>query len=511
MADTVIDQFENNQGTSPEELAKKGHPPGLYTLFFTEMWERFSYYGMRALLVLYLTSSYLNSGFEMDRAQALEIYALFTGLVYLTPIIGGFLADNFLGQRKAIYIGGLLMALGQFGLAASVGSDASEMRDLFLNLGLGLLIMGNGFFKPNISTVVGALYTDNDPRKDSAFTIFYMGINLGAFLSPLICGTLGEQVGWQYGFGSAGIGMLIGVVWFFFRTHTLEGAGLPPNSLPNEKKELKSKDYIDVLIYTIGVSILVLGFLYGWKAINETTQTILIWVLAIVGTLGLATTIFKGTNGKDQWSRVGVILILSFFNIFFWSGFEQAGGTFNLFAAENTDRNIFGFEIAASVFQSINAIAIFAFAPVFSMLWVALGRKNKNPRTPIKFALGLIMLGLGFIVMYFASMAAKDGLVSPLWLVGVYMIHTFGELCLSPVGLSMVTKLAPQKIVSVMMGLWFAFMALANYLAGVMESLLHELMPDMNLFLFLTITSGFGAVLLLALSPMLGRMMKGIH
>lgn len=494
------------------ELSKKPHPSGLYTLFFTEMWERFSYYGMRALLVLYLTSTVAENGFNMDRAAALEIYALFTGLVFLTPILGGYLADTVLGQRKAIYIGGLLMALGQFGLATSVGLDAdSASKGLMLNLGLGLLIMGNGFFKPNISTIVGALYSENDPRKDSAFTIFYMGINLGAFLSPLTCGYLGENVGWEYGFGTAGLGMLLGVIWFFFRTRTLEGAGLPPKRLENDQENLGAKDYIHVVVYVAVIAALVLGFLKGWNAITETTQNILIWVLAIAGTLGLGSTIVKGTNGKDQWSRVGVILILSLFNIFFWSGFEQAGGTFNLFAAEQTDRIMFGFEIPASWFQSINAIAIFGFAPLFSMMWVWLSRKNLNPRTPVKFGLGLALLGLGFVIMYFASLAAKNGMVSPLWLVSVYLIHTFGELCLSPVGLSMVTKLAPQKIVSVMMGVWFAFMALANYLAGMMESLLHNLMPDMNLFLFLTMTSVFGAVLLFILSPLLGKMMKGIH
>ncbi len=492
------------------QAVSQPHPKGLYTLFFTEMWERFSYYGMRALLVLYLSSAYLDGGFNLDRADALEIYALFTGLVYMTPILGGFLADKVLGQRKAIYIGGILMAFGQFALASSVGQGETETGSFLLNLGLGLLIMGNGFFKPNISTIVGALYSENDPRKDSAFTIFYMGINLGAFLSPLVCGALGEQVGWEYGFGAAGIGMLVGVVWFFMRTHTLDGAGLPP-SMDKETGALGPKDYISVLIYIAATAALVTGFLMGWGAITETVQNIFVYVLAIAGTVGLIVTIARGTSGKEQWSRVGVILILAFFNIFFWSGFEQAGGTFNLFAKDATDRVLFGWEIPAAWFQSINAIAIFSFAPLFSMLWLWLERKGKNPRTPVKFAIGLFLLGLGFVVMYFADMASQSGLVSPLWLVAVYMIHTFGELCVSPVGLSMVTKLAPQKIVSVMMGLWFASMALANYLAGVMESILEGVLPDMPLFMFLTITSMVGGVAVLLLSPLLGKMMKGIH
>lgn len=494
-----------------ETAIKQSHPPGLYTLFFTEMWERFSYYGMRALLVLYLTSSYAGGGFGLDRPDALEIYAMFTGLVYLTPILGGLLADKLLGQRKAIYIGGLLMALGQFGLAFSIGNDGSESREFMLNLGLGLLIMGNGFFKPNISTIVGSLYESNDPRKDSAFTIFYMGINLGAFLSPLICGTLGEKVGWQYGFGSAAIGMLLGLGFFAYRAHTLGTAGFPPNRAADDYR-LSPKDYIEVLIYTVVNIAFVIGFLMVWAAIGEETKNYILIASIILGLGGLLFTIVKNTDGADQWSRVGVIMILAFFNIFFWAGFEQAGGTFNLFAAENTDRLVFGWEIPASYFQSINAIAIFAFAPLFSMLWIGLDKFGKNPRTPVKFALGLMLLGAGFVIMNIASSLAGDGnMVSPLWLVGVYVIHTFAELCLSPIGLSMITKLAPPKIVSVMMGVWFAFMALANYMAGVLESILHKFLPDMHLFTFLTISSFIGGIVVLALSPMLNKMMKGIH
>lgn len=491
-----------------------GHPRGLYTLFFTEMWERFSYYGMRALLVLYLTNEAMSGGFALERANALEIYALFTGLVYLTPILGGLLADKILGQRKSIYIGGLLMALGQFSLAASVSygdANVSEMREFMLNIGLGLLIMGNGFFKPNISTIVGALYNSNDPRKDSAFTIFYMGINLGAFLSPLICGTLGEKVGWQYGFASAGAGMLLGLVWFFFQANTLGHAGFPPGRKDEEDKRLKPRDYIEVLIYTGVTILLVIGFLMGWGKMAEASQSILIKVISVVAIVGLAYTIITGTSGKHEWSKVSVIFILCFFNIFFWAGFEQAGGTFNLFAAENTNRMIGSWEIPASYFQSINAIAIFGFAPLFSILWLRLSKIGKNPNTPVKFALGLLLLGLGFVVMSMANTAAAGGaLVSPLWLVAVYLIHTFGELCLSPIGLSMVTKLAPQKIGSVMMGLWFASTALANYLAGVMESLLHNYMPDMQLFNFLVITSVSAGVVLLLISPFLKKMMHDV-
>ena len=490
---------------------KMTHPRGLYSLFFTEMWERFSYYGMRALLVLYLTTEYTNGGFGLERASALEIYGIFTGLVYLTPIVGGMLADKILGQRRAIYAGGILMALGQFSLAAShiYMADAGQREFLFY-MGLGLLMVGNGFFKPNISTIVGTLYTDNDPRKDSAFTIFYMGINLGAFLAPIICGTLGEQVGWKYGFGAAGVGMLLACIWFYFEENKLEGQGMPPGRTGEAR--LVGKDFGVVGAYIVGSVALVYGFLALQAGISEAALSTVIQVVAVAGLLGLAYVIYNGTSGSEQWSRVGAILIFAVANIFFWSGFEQAGGTFNLFAAEETNRNIFGYEVAASLFQSINALAIFIFAPVIASFWVSLALRNRNPSTPAKFGLGLALLSLGFIVMSLASFAAEgEALVSPMWLVGVYVLHTFGELCLSPIGLSMITKLAPPKIVSVMMGLWFASMALANYMAGIMESLLEKTFPGMNLFVFLTITAAAGALLMFALTPLLRRLMRGIH
>ena len=396
---------------------KMAHPRGLYTLFFTEMWERFSYYGMRALLVLYLTTEYARGGFGMDRASALEIYGIFTGLVYLTPIIGGALADRILGQRRAIYIGGFLMAFGQFALAGSHAFAADEAtRQWLFHLGLGLLIAGNGFFKPNISTIVGALYTDNDPRKDSAFTIFYMGINLGAFLSPIICGTLGEQVGWMYGFGSAGVGMLLATVWLYIEEPKLDGRGMPPG---REGLRLKPSDFGTIAAYVAGSVATVLGFLALQEAIPEETMSVALKAVAVLAIAGVAYIIYSGTKGSEQWSRVGAILIFMVANIFFWSGFEQAGGTFNLFAAEEIDRNIFGYEIAASLFQSVNALAIFIFAPLFGSLWVTLAMRNMNPSTPVKFGLGLVLLSVGFVVMSFASFAASgEELISPMWLVG---------------------------------------------------------------------------------------------
>lgn len=494
------------------EVTTTKHPSGLYSLFFTEMWERFSYYGMRALLVLYLTSAVLKGGFGLDRASALEVYAIFTGLVYLTPIAGGFLADKLLGQRKSIYIGGLLMALGNFTLAMSVGAQGAEAvadgRQWLLNLGLGLLIAGNGFFKPNISTMVGGLYEENDIRRDSGFTLFYMGINLGAFLAPLIAGSLGEIYGWQYGFSASGIGMLLGLVVFAFTQGVLANVGMPPK-YDKSVLRLQTRDYIDVAIWVVGVAALVYGVLALFGSMSQRTYDAVTNGIFLVGGVAVLYVVGTNTKGSDQWSRVAVIAILCFFNIFFWAGFEQAGGTFNLFAEQNTDRTVGGFTIPTTWFQSINAFAIFTLAPLFAMLWIFLSKRNLNPNIPAKFGYGLLLLGLGFVVMYIANNKAQGGtLVSPLWLVAVYVLHTVGELFLSPIGLSMITKLSPPKIVSLMMGLWFTSIALANYMAGILESLLHRF--EMNLFLFLVMTSTLGGLVMLALSPILKKMMRGV-
>lgn len=489
------------------------HPKGLMVLFFTEMWERFSYYGMRALLVLYLTSELIHGGFGLDRAKALEIYAIFTGLVYLTPLLGGFLADKFFGQRKSIYIGGILMALGQFALATSQ-AGAVESRNLWLSIGLGILAMGNGFFKPNISSIVGKLYSEDDPRKDSAFTIFYMGINIGAFAAPIIAGTLGEKIGWMWGFSSAGIGMLIGTAWFYFQRKALGPVGMPPTSkyAKNGRTQLDGREFLEIVLYVIAISLAIFGAIKLWAFLSEDFKNTLITVAAIAGASALLYVIIRNTSGKKQWSRVAVILVLCFFNIFFWAGFEQAGGTFNLFAAENTDRMILNWEIPASLFQSVNPIFIIILAPVFSWLWLRLSSINKEPRTPVKFGFALVFLGLGFVVMSWAwNLSSGSNLVSPLWLVVVYFVHTSAELCLSPIGLSMISKLSPPSIVSVMMGFWFATIASAQYLAGVLEAILIKYMPDMPLFVFLSITSIGGGLVLLAISPILNRMMKGIH
>lgn len=487
-----------------------GHPRGLSTLFFTEMWERFSYYGMRALLVLYLTSELMHGGFSFSRDHALEIYGIFTSLVYLTPLLGGFIADKILGQRKAIYIGGFLMAFGQLALAVSQFGSI-EMRTFWLMWGLGLLVAGNGFFKPNISAMVGSLYAENDPREDSAFTFFYMGINVGAFFSPIVAGTLGETYGWGWGFLSAAVGMIIGITWFFFQSHHIQGAGLPPQRVydPEKRWQLNVRDKIEIVIYIVATAFLVLGILKGWGSINDSIKTNLMWVLATIGTVALITLITKNTKGKSEWSKVFVIVVLCIFSIFFFAGFEQAGGTMNLFAEHNTNRVTFLGTIPASLFQAINPVFIIVFSIVFTVMWTWLAARKKEPNIPVKFGLAMLFLGLGFWIMSMAdSYSANGNLVSPLWLVMVYLLHTFGELCLSPIGLSMISRLAPARIVSVMMGLWFACSAMAQYLAGALESILHNYLPSMPLFSFITLTSIITAVVILVMSPFLNKMMK---
>jgi len=495
-----------------DQQLKKGHPKALFTLFATEMWERFSYYGMRALLTLYLTAELVNGGFGLDREESLSIYAIFTGLVYLTPILGGWVADKFLGKRKTVYIGGIVMAFGQFLLAASafLAHSLDPVTRLFVfNFGLGVLIMGNGFFKPNISTIVGDFYDDNDPRKDSAFNIFYMGINLGAILGPFIAGALGENVSWGWGYFAAGVGMIIGVLWLKSRESSLEQKGLPPNSLES-KFVLDSKDWREIIMYAIGLIITTFAVVIIWRMLPDNVASVITYFGFAAGIIGLGYVIYQGTNGSSEWSRMIVILVLAFFNVAFWAGFEQAGGTMNLFAKENTDRLIFGWDVPASWFQNINPIAILIFAPIFSIMWLKLDAMKFNPRTPIKFAIGLFLGAFAFWIMTQAGHAADGGgLVSPWWLVMVYVVLTLGELMLSPIGLSMITKLAPTKLVSVVMGLWMASFAAGNYLAGMLESILHKY--DFELYPFITMLMLGSGVCLLLLSPFLNKAMKGIH
>ena len=465
-------------------------PPGLAVLFFTEMWERFSYYGMRALLVLYLVGAL---GYE--RADALALYGLYTGLVYLTPIAGGWLADRWLGYRKSILIGGIVLAAGHFAMAFPS----------LLPLALGLLIVGNGFFKPNISTLLGTLYAEHDPRRDGGFTVFYMGINLGALLSPLVAGTLGERIGWHWGFASAGVGMLFALVHFVFRQATLGGAGLAQGGY-----RLDARDWTQVILLSALAVPLVYGVIGAWSVFGAlwnalgTGIQVATAVCAFAGFLAWQ----RRACAREDWHRVLAIAIIGVLVIFFWMGFEQAGGTMNLFAERQTDRMLLGWEIPASYFQAVNPLFIVLLGPLFAVLWRRWDETRFALPVPVKMGFGMILLGAGFVVLAVAQGRADSlGKVGPQWLLGVYFLHTVGELCLSPIGLSMVTKVAPQRLASVMMGLWFTATAIANYLAGTLEARLAN--SGIPLYWFLVGSSmGAGLVIWLA-SPLLSRLMRG--
>lgn len=430
----------------------KGHPPALYLLFTTEMWERLSYYGMRALLVLYMVDA-TRGGFGWDSSKALQIYGMYTGLVYMTPLLGGWIADQFIGQRKAIVLGGTLMMIGHF-MMAIPGETAFYAA-------LGFLVIGNGFFKPNISTLVGALYQPGDTRRDGAFTIFYMGINLGAFFSPLVCGTLGERVGWHWGFGSAGVGMGLGLLVFLaLQKRMLGDIGLAPTAQKDAEGHLKPKAPAQPL-------------------------------------------------KSFEWDRILVIGIFLLFSVFFWAAFEQAGGLINLYTQSKVDRLVFGWEIPTSWFQSVNAAFIVMLAPVFAALWTRLGKQGKNPNSAAKMGLGVIGVGLAFVLMLGASSQAEAaGKAHLMWIVGFYLLCTIGELCLSPVGLSAVTKLAPSRYGSLMMGAWFASSGLANYASGVIGSFSGDL-GERQIFLLLAGICVTAGLLLLVLSPKVKKMMHG--
>lgn len=451
-----------------------GHPRGLVICFFTEMWERFSYYGMRALLILYLTKHFLFS----DQMSA-AIYASYISLVYIAPVIGGILADRYLGQRKAVTWGAILLVCGHFGMAFEGAAATESIVDgvrvvtqdpFFLQifyLSLALIITGVGFLKPNISTIVGSLYKQNDPRRDGGFSIFYMGINLGAFTSALACGYLGETYGWAYGFGLAGIGMLAGLFVFTKYQHWLEGRAEPTNpAVLVEKSPLGiSKEWTIYLMTGFGV------LAFWWLVQNSQMVGTLLGLTGIIMVTGILIFSFTQCTPHER-DRMIVAMLLISYQVLFWGLFEQTGSSLNLLADRNVDRFIFGWEVPASMFQSVNAFFIVTLAPVFAWLWVALSKRGWEPSTPMKFALALIQLGIGFLVMVFgASQATDAGTMALIWLVLLYLLHTTGELCLSPVGLSMTTKLSVPRVVGMMMGVWFLASAAGNFVSGIIAGM----------------------------------------
>ncbi|MFM7769419.1 MAG: peptide MFS transporter [Bacteroidota bacterium] len=445
----------------------KGHPKGLYLLFTTEMWERFSYYGMRALFTLYLTKALL-----FDKALASAIYGDYTGLVYLTPLIGGFMADRYWGNRKSIIVGGILMALGQLLMfvSGSLYTDASSATAIMLG-GLLLLIVGNGFFKPNISTMVGQLYPQGDKRVDAAFTIFYMGINLGAFIAPLACGIVGDTgdpADFKWGFLAACIGMILSLIIFISMKNkyivTPDGQAIGGKPEASSAKEDIAEPKTSNKRAYLWFSVLVLLYLLfkGFLGLDIIGSFIFACTIAAPGYI-----ISDPGLDKTERSRIWVIYIIAFFVIAFWAAFEQAGASLTFFAEEQTDRSLFGWEVPASYFQSVNPILIVILAPIFAWMWVRLGKSNREPASPFKQAIGLFMVALGYVIIAFVVKDLDPSVkVSMVWLFSLYAIHTMGELCLSPIGLSMVVKLAPTRYSSLLMGVWFLSTALANKVAG---------------------------------------------
>jgi POT family proton-dependent oligopeptide transporter len=448
-----------------QENLQKGHPKGLYVLFATEMWERFNYYGMRAILVLFMTKALL-----FDKVFASNLYGSYTSLIYLTPLIGGYIADRYWGNRRSIIVGGIVMAIGEFILffCGSLYATSPDTASLLFFSGLGFMIAGNGFFKPNISSMVGQLYPKGDNRIDSAYTIFYMGINTGGALGPFVCGFFGDTgnpADFKWAFLAGGIGMIISVLTLHFLNNKYvidpdkKIIGLTPDGAP--------KKYLNPVVMVVGMALLSLttiGLLY----IDAKVVNYLFYFL--IGCIVLIAVIIYSdkTLSSTEKTRVSVIFTVSFFVIFFWSAFEQAGASLTFFAEEQTQRDLGFFTVPASFFQSLNSTFVVVLAPLFAWLWLKLGKRE--PASPYKMAIGLFLLALGYLWIAFGVKDVQANVkVSMVWLIGMYMMHSMGELCLSPIGLSLVNKLAPIKFASLLMAVWFTANAFANKLAGVLS------------------------------------------
>ena len=482
-----------------------GHPRGLNTLFFTEMWERFSYYGMRALLVLFMTQSMTddNPGLGIGEADAGAIYGIYTSLVYLLSLPGGWVADQLWGQRKAVFVGGCIIAAGHFSMA--VPTTATFF------LGLALIVIGTGLLKPNVSSMVGDLYAAGDARRDAGFSIYYMGINLGAMLGPTLCGWAGEVYNYHWGFSLAGIGMVAGLIQYRMQSGLLGSAGLLQTS--DSPEILTSRSRIFYLVSTASIlAVLIFGYLLAVGAVDveiSSIATVLGSGILIVSALFIVYLFVAGGLAADEKKRLVVIVWLCLLAAVFWSGFEQAGSSMNLVARDWTDRMVGGWEMPASWLQNVNPIFIVAFAPVFAWLWVALARRKAEPSAAVKFALGLLLLAVGFFVAAWGYAGASAETPAALrWLIVTYFFHTVGELCLSPVGLSAMTKLAPAGRTGQMMGLWFIAAAFGNLIAGLVAGQIEDLPPAELFTQVAWIIAGAGVVAF-GLSPLVKRFSVG--
>jgi len=502
---------------APAQSGFFGHPRGLSTLFFTEMWERFSYYGMRALLILFMTTETThvitgsggvvlreNPGMGLDVGTAAAIYGLYTSLVYIMALPGGWVADNLWGQRKAVFVGGCIIALGHFTMAVPTETT-------FFG-GLVLIILGTGLLKPNVSTVVGELYPEGGARRDAGFSIFYMGINIGAFAGPLITGWLGEGYNWHWGFGAAGVGMVLGLIQYRLGARYLGDAGGLKTDDTAAQLATRARRFYAVS-GAVAAAVFAFGSLVAAGVIPLSLTQIATYlgygVLVLVG-LYFAYLWTAGGHSTEENKRLFVIFWLFLLIAVFWSGFEQAGSSLNLFAQDLTQRTFGDVTIPASALQSINPMFIILLAPVFGSFWVWLERRQADPSIPMKAALGLLGLAMGFFVLSWgAANATPENPVSPAWLVVTYFLHTSGELAISPVGLSAITKLSPERRVGQMMGIWFVGAALGNLFAGLVAGQLETLAPFALFQTVAMIIGGVGIVALVA-SPWVKRMMGGV-
>jgi proton-dependent oligopeptide transporter, POT family len=495
-----------SQAAAPSEYDRSffGHPRGLSTLFFTEMWERFSYYGMRALLILFMTAAPAAGGLGFDTGTAGAVYGLYTSMVYLTSLPGGWIADRLIGQRRAVLWGGIVIASGHFSMAYP------SLATFYL--GLVLIVIGTGLLKGNVSVIVGRLYGAHDHRRDAGFSIFYMGINLGAFISPLVCGYLGQRVNWHAGFAAAGVGMVLGVVQYVLGSRYLGEAGLHPvpAASPASARRLNRRLRIWSGVAASLVVVLSLGIYTGALPIDAKQIADAAGYLLLVTTVVFfAWLFFAGEWTPAERKRLFAIGVFFLAAALFWSEFEQAGSTLNLFADRSTRNSILGWEFPSSWYQSVNSLFIITLAPVFAWLWVRLGRRE--PSSPTKFGFGLVMVGTGFAVMMVAAgLSAGGAKVSPNWLIVTYLLHTIGELSLSPVGLSAMTKLAPARVASLMMGVWFLAASVGNFIGGRLASF-YETWPLFNLFAAVA-AFGIGAgLVMLALAGPIKRLMGEVQ
>jgi POT family proton-dependent oligopeptide transporter len=497
-----------------EKSVSIAHPKGLYVLFATEMWERFNYYGMRAVLVLFMTKALL-----FDKVFASNLYGSYTGLVYLTPLLGGYIADRYWGNKRSIIAGGLIMAIGEFILffCGSLYSSNPELSSWLFFSGLGFMIAGNGFFKPNISSLVGQLYAKGDKRTDSAYTIFYMGINVGGAIGPFVCGLVGDTgnpADFKWAFLAGGIGMIISVITLkiLHNKYVLDPAGktlgLTPPNVP--KKMLQP---IFMVLGLLLFSFLTIGLIYTDAKVFSYLFYLLIACIVFIAFIVFSDKTLDALEKK----KIAVIFVVSFFVIFFWSAFEQAGASLTFFAEEQTQRQLGSFLVPASFFQSLNSIFVVALAPLFAWLWLKLGKRE--PSSPTKMAMGLFLLSIGYLWIAFGVKDVQPGIkVSMIWLTGMYAMHTSGELCLSPIGLSLVNKLAPAKFASLLMAVWFTANAFANKLAGVLSALYPDGkttyiigMPINNLyeyFMMFVVMAGIASIILFIISTKLKKMME---